>query len=91
MGMMRVSVQRDSWCNSVLIKDKLVEAKKYTEKKVTCILADGTMRVCPVARINVITPFYVGQVEELIMDNPVYDLIIGNIPGARSADNPNLD
>ena len=47
------------------------------------------MRVCPVARINVITPFYIGQVEALIMDNPVYDLIIGNI--ARSADNPNLN
>ena len=38
-----------------------------------------------------ITPFYVGQVEALIMDNPVYDLIIGDITGARSADNPNLD
>ena len=49
------------------------------------------MRVCPVARINAITPFYVGQVEALIMDNPVYNLIIGNITGARSADNPNLD
>ena len=54
-------------------------------------LADGTMRLCPVARINVSTPFYVGQLEALIMDNPVYDLIIGNITGARSADNPNLD
>ena len=77
--------------NPVLIKDKLVEAKEYTEKKITCILADGTIRVCPVARINVITPFYVGQVEALIMDNPLYDLIIDNITDARSADNPNLD
>ena len=67
-GKMRVSVLRDSGCNSVLIKHKLVEAKEYTEKQVTCILADGTMRVCPVARINMITPFYVGQVEALIMD-----------------------
>ena len=25
------------------------------------------------------------------MDNPVYDLVIGNIGGARKADNPNLD
>ena len=49
------------------------------------------MRLCPVARINVSTPFYVGQVEALIMDNSVYDLIIDNITGARSADNPNLD
>ena len=91
VGKIKVSVLRDSGCNSVLIKDKLVKAKEYTEKKVTCILADGTTRVCPVARINMITPFYVGQVEALNMDNPVYDLIIGNITGARSADNPNLD
>ena len=38
-----------------------------------------------------ITPFYVGQVEALIMDNPVNDLIIGYNTGARFADNPNLD
>ena len=40
VGKMRVYVLRDSGCNSILIKDKLVEAKEYTEKKVTCILAD---------------------------------------------------
>ena len=65
--------------------------KEYTEKKVSCILADGTMRVCSEARINVSTPFYLGQVEALIMDNPDYDLIFGNITGAISADTPSID
>ena len=37
------------------------------------------------------TPNFVGQVEALSMDNPVYDLVIGTIGGARAADNPNLD
>ena len=36
------------------------------------------------------TPCFVGQVEALSMDYPVYDLVIGNIGGARAADNPYL-
>ena len=91
VGKMRVSVLRDSGCNSVLVKNKLVEEEENTGKKVTCILADGTTRIFPVARIKVDTPYFVGQVEALSMDNPVYDLVIGNIGGERAADNPNLD
>ena len=35
VGKMRVSVLRDSGCNSVLVKNKLVEEEEYTGKKVT--------------------------------------------------------
>lgn len=90
VGRSKVLVLRDSGCNSVLVKKDLVQEGEYTGKEVTCVLADGTKRVFPVARINVHSPFYKGQVEALSMDNPVYDLVIGNIEGARSADNPNL-
>ena len=91
VGKSKVLVLRDSGCNSVLVKNELVQEEEYTGKEVTCILADGTKRIFPVARINVHSPFFDGKVEALSMDNPVYDLVIGNIEGARSADNPNLN
>ncbi len=43
----------------------------------------------PVALIKVDTPFFVGEVEALCMDTPLYDLIIGNIPGAFDPQKPN--
>ena len=90
-GESKVLVIRDSGCNSVLVKRELIQEGEYTGKEVSCILADGTKRMFPVARINVHNPFYEGQVEALSMENPVYDLVIGNIEGARAADDPNLN
>ena len=34
------------------------------------------------------TPYHVGEVEAFCVQEPVADLIIGNITGAREADNP---
>ena len=33
--------------------------------------------------------FYVGTVEALCLQNPLFDLIIENVPGARRSDDPN--
>ena len=35
------------------------------------------------------TPFYVGTIETLCLQNPRFDLIIGNVPRARKSDDPN--
>ena len=35
------------------------------------------------------TPFYVGTVEALCLQDPLFDLIIENVPGARRSDDPN--
>ena len=91
IGESKVLVLRDSDCNSVLVKRELVQEGEYTGIEVSCILADGTKRMFPVARINVHTSFYEGQVEALSMENPVYDLVIGNVEGARAVDDPNLN
>ena len=42
----------------------------------------------PIAKIEVDTPYYVGEVEALYIQEPVANLVIGNITGAREADNP---
>ncbi|XP_077868511.1 uncharacterized protein LOC144359184 [Saccoglossus kowalevskii] len=57
----------------------------------SCVLIDGTVKQFPVARIHIDTPFFVGFVSALCMDNPVYDLILGNIPGMREPMDPDTN
>ena len=44
----------------------------------------------PIARIEVDTPFYNGTDEAMCVKDPLLDLIIGNVPGARKPNDPNL-
>lgn len=51
-------------------------------------MTNGTIRRFPLADIDVSTPFYSGKLEVLCADSPVYDLIIGNVSGAREPRDP---
>ena len=50
---------------------------------------DHTIKRAPLARVDVDKPFYDGTVEALCLKDPLFDLIIGNVPGARKSDDPN--
>ena len=43
------------------------------------------------ARIDVKTPFFTGSVEALYLPEAICDLVIGNVEGARSPDNPDTE
>ena len=88
IGAIKVSVLRDSGCNSVIVKEELVQKEQLTGKSISCTLADGTKRKFPVANIEVDTPYFKGQVEALCMPRPVYDLVLGNIEGVKGVDQP---
>ena len=88
VGSVPVTVLRDSGCGGVVVKRSLVSEDQFTETIRPCVLIDGTVREFPEARIYVDTPFYTGTIHALCMENPVYDLIIGNIKGAREPSNP---
>jgi len=77
----KVSVLRDSGCPSAVVKRELVDS--LSGKVQTCVLVDGTIRKFPVATVFIETPFYTGEIEALCAEYPVYDLIIGNIPGVK--------
>ena len=47
------------------------------------------LRKFPTAIIHGDTPYYRGKLKVLCMDNPVYDLMIGNVPGSREPHEPN--
>ena len=88
IGDTMVSVLRDSGCGGVAVRKDYVSEDQVTGKTMPCLLIDGTVRKFPVAIIFVDTPYFTGEVEAMYMSNPVYPLIIGNIPGARAADDP---
>ena len=50
-----------------------------TGKDEKCFLIDGTVRHTPVAEIEIDTPFYKGKVTAVCMENPLYDVIVGNV------------
>ena len=77
----QVSVLRDTGCSAVVVRRDLVTDRQLTGKKVLCVLIDGTVRRAETANIEIKTPHYSGNVEALCMKNPLYDLILGNIPG----------
>ena len=52
------------------------------------LLIDNTARKVPIARIYVDAPYLKGHVEVQCLSDPIYDLIIGNVPDARDAQNP---
>ena len=49
---------------------------------------DRTPKRAPITRMEVDTRFYTETVEVMCMKNPLLNLIIGNVPGARKLNDP---
>ena len=79
-----VSILRDTGCSTVVVRAGLVNRENYTGVKQSCVLIDGTVRSVPIATVQVSSSIFSGEVNALCMTNPIYDVIIGNIPGARN-------
>ena len=89
LGKSCVEVLPDTGCTGVLIKRDLVNQGKITGEKGYVTTFDKTFLIrAPIAKIEGDTPYYVGEVEALCVQEPVADLIIGNITGDREVDNP---
>ena len=86
-----VKVLRDTGCSGIVVRKSLVLDSQLTGQVKSFVLADGTLRQAPVAKVDINTPYFVGYSEVLCLQNPVYDLIIGNIDNARDPRNPDLN
>ena len=82
-----VSVLRDTGCTSVIVKKDLVTSKQFTGQKRAYISVDKTVRSVPIAEIYIDTPFYTGTVKALCLEDPVCDLIIGNVKSVVNQEN----
>ena len=87
VGEKPVDVLRDTGCSGIVKRD-LVSEDQFTGEFNVMLLIDNTARKVPIAKIDVDTPYLKGQVEAQCLPDAVYDLIIGNVPGARAADDP---
>ena len=88
VGEKTVDVLRDTGCSGIVVKKNLVSEDQFTGDFNVMLLIDNTARKVPIARITVDTPYLKGQVEAQCLPDAIYDLIIGNVPGARPADKP---
>src|ERR1700733_1268182 len=83
LGDTKVKVLRDTGCSAVVVKIDLVTQEQLTGEYTTCVLIDGTVRRVPIAVIDLATPYFTGKVRALCMKKPLYDVVVGNIPGAK--------
>ena len=75
---------RDTGCNTVGIRRSLVSPDQYTGTNQKCQTFGGKVETFPIAKISVHTPYFEGTVEACVIDDPVADLILGNVPGIRT-------
>jgi hypothetical protein len=79
-----VTVLRDTGCSGVVVRRSCIQKNQITDRKQVCVLSDGTKIEVPIACIYIDTSYFSGEVEAWCMENPIYDLIIGNISSARN-------
>ena len=90
VGSTVVNTLRDTGCSGVIVKKDLVLKGQYIDKVGHMLMVDRTVRKVPMARIEIKTQYLCGEVEALCVTDPIYDLIIGNIPGARRPEDPDV-
>ena len=88
IGDWEVDVLRDTGCSTAVVRTSFMKDREYTGECRKCVLFDGTVREFETTKLAVSTPFFTGQLEALVMQNPLCDLIIGNVPGAKGPDDP---
>ncbi|XP_075723228.1 uncharacterized protein LOC142765681 [Rhipicephalus microplus] len=84
----RVDVLRDTGCSTVIVRRDLVRDDELTGQTSLIYTVDRSVMRLPEAKVKIETPFYSGIVSAFCMDDPLYDVIVGNIEGARSPDQP---
>ena len=77
-------VLRYTGCSTVIICRSLVSETKLTGQEARCVLIDGTIRRAPVGQVFPDTPYFTGITTAVCTENPLYDVINGNIPGATN-------
>ena len=83
-----VEVLRDTGCNGVIVRRELVKKEDFTGSMGHVMAIDRTLKEAPIAEIKVDTPYYKGVTQAICLRDPLFDLVIGNIPGARNPDDP---
>ncbi|XP_064478117.1 uncharacterized protein LOC135391692 [Ornithodoros turicata] len=79
----RVKILRDTGCNTVIVNKALITPEQLTGKRMTVFLLDRKVRMLPVATVHIQSPYYTGELEAGCMEDPLFDVILGNVPRMR--------
>ena len=81
-----VEILRDTGCNGVTVRRELVKKDDFTGIMGYVMAIDRILKEAPIAEIKVDTPYYTGVTQAICLRDPLFDLVIGSIPGARNPD-----
>ena len=85
-----VNTVRDTGCSTVCVNKKLVLPEQFTGRHKMCDLIDGTTKTFETAKVNIDTPYIRRKhMPVMCIENPPYDLVIGEVEGARCKCDPN--
>ena len=82
-----VNVLRGTGCEGVVVSRRLVQG---TGKCCLIVRIDNTVLLEERARIHIKTPYLSGDVEALCIPEVICDLVVGNVPGVRNPDDPDM-
>ena len=91
VGERKVEVLRDTGCTGVIIKRNLVNEKQFTGEFGHIMTIARDLIKAPIAKVSVDTPYFSGTVEALCLKDPLVELIIGNVSGARAPNDPDTN
>ena len=83
-----IEVLRYSGCSTMVIREDLCDPRDFTGETRGCVMMDGRVVEVPVVKKKVDTPYYIGEVEGVAMKASTYDLVRGNVHGARGQEDP---
>ena len=67
-----------------MVRRELVKEDDFTGSMGYVMAIDRTLKEAPIAEIKVDTPYYMVVTQAICLRDPLFDLITGNIPGARN-------
>ncbi|GFO32216.1 Zinc finger protein [Plakobranchus ocellatus] len=81
---------RDTGCEGVLVRKQLVDASQLTGECCLLLRIYNTALLAEKAVISLRTPFLSGEVKALCIPDAICDVIVGNVEGARSQEDPDM-
>ena len=83
----KTKVLRDTTGSTTcIVKTALVRPEQMTGSYGLCMLIDGVIKRYRTTVVELKTLYYTGTVKALCMENPVQDMIIGNVSGVLGAE-----
>ncbi|GFO34008.1 Zinc finger protein [Plakobranchus ocellatus] len=81
---------RDTGCEGVVVRKQLVDTSQLTGEYCLLLRIENTALLAEKAVISLRTPFLSGEVKALCIPDAICDVIVGNVEGARSPEDPDM-